>query len=43
MNDSILQNKLEVKDLGVAVDNHLTFSNYIVGKINEASTVMELI
>ena len=43
MNDSIPENKLEVKDLGVVVDNHLTFSNHIVGKVNKANQILRLI
>ena len=31
-----LKNKVEVKDIGLVVDNYLTFSNYIVEKANKA-------
>ena len=34
---------LELKDLGVIADNHLTFTNHIVEKINKANQVMVLI
>ena len=37
MNDNILENKLELKDLGVIVDSHLTFSNHIAEKVNKAN------
>ena len=43
MNDNILGSKLELKDLGVIVDNHLTFSNHIAEKVNKANQIMELI
>ena len=35
MNDNILQSKLELKDLGVIVHNHLTFSSHIAEKVGE--------
>ena len=31
-----LKNKVEVKDIGLVVDNYLTFSNHIVEKANKA-------
>ena len=34
---------LELKDLGVIVDNHLTFTNHIVEKTNKANQIMVLI
>ena len=43
MNDNILESKLELKDLGVIVDNHLTFSNHIAEKVNKANQIMGLI
>ena len=43
MNDDILESKLELKDLGVIVDNHLTFSNHIAAKVNKANQIMGLI
>ena len=43
MNDNILESKLELKDLGVIVDNHLTFSNHIAEKLNKANQIMGLI
>ena len=36
----ILESKLELKDLGVIVDNHLTFSNHIAGKVNKANQII---
>ena len=43
MNDNILESKLELKDLGVIVDNHLTFRNHIAEKVNKANQIMGLI
>ena len=43
MNDNILENKLELKDLGVIVHNHLTFSSHIAEKVNKANQIMRLI
>ena len=43
MNDNILESKLELKDLGVIVDNHLTFSKHIAEKVNKANQIMGLI
>ena len=43
MNNNILESKLESKDLGVIVDNHLTCSNHIAEKVNKASQIMGLI
>ena len=43
MNDNILESKLELKDLGAIVDNHLTFSNHIAEIVNKANQIMELI
>ena len=43
MNDNILESKLELKDLGVIVDNHLTFINHIPEKVNKANQIMGLI
>ena len=43
MNDNILESKLELKDLGVIVDNHLTFINQIPEKVNKANQIMGLI
>ena len=37
MNDNILENKLELKDLGVIVDSLLTFSNHLAEKVNKAN------
>ena len=35
MNDNILESKLELKDLGVIVHNHVTFSSHIAEKVNK--------
>ena len=35
MNDNILESKLELKDLSVMVDYHLTFGNHIAEKVNK--------
>ena len=43
MNDNILERKLELKDLGVIIDSHLTFSNHIAEKVNKANQIMGLI
>ena len=43
MNDNILESKLELKDLGVIVDNHLPFSNNIAEIVNKANQIMGLI
>ena len=43
MNDNVLESKLDLKDLGVIVDNHLTFSNHIAEKVNKANQIMGLI
>ena len=43
MNDNILESKLESKELGVKVDNHLTCSNDIAEKVNKANQIMGLI
>ena len=42
INDNTLKTKLELKDLGVIVDNHLTFSNYNPEKVNKANQIMGL-
>ena len=34
---------MELKDLDVIVDNHLTFSKHIVEKVNKANQIMGLI
>ena len=34
---------MELKDLGVIVDNHVTFSNHIAEKVNKANQIMGLI
>ena len=43
MNDNILESKLELKDLSVIVDHHLTFGNHIAEKVNKAKQIMALI
>ena len=43
MNENILESKLELKDLGVIVDNHLTFSNHIAEKVDKANQIMGFI
>ena len=43
MNNRILENKLELKDLGILIDEHLKFSNNIAEKVNEANQIMDLI
>ena len=43
MNDNILEIKLELKDLGLIVDNNLTFSKHILEKVNKANQIMGLI
>ena len=42
MKDNILGSKLELKDLSVIVDNHLTFNNHIAEKV-KANQIMRLI
>ena len=41
MKNNILENKLELKDLGIIVDNHLTFGSHIAEKVNKANQIME--
>ena len=43
MNTKNLENKSEIKDLGIIVDENLSFSNYIVDKVNKAKQVMGII
>lgn len=43
INGKVLDNKSEIKDLGVLIDEHLKFSNHISGKINKANQIMGLI
>ena len=43
MNDNILESKLGLKDLGIIVDNHLTFGNHIAKKVNKANQINGLI
>ena len=40
-NDNILENKLELKDLGIIVDNYLTFGSYNAEKVNKANQIVE--
>ena len=43
MIDNILEDKLKLKDLGVIVDKHLTFSKHIAEKVNKANQIVGLI
>ena len=43
MNNRILENKSELKDLGTLIDEHLKFSNHIAEKVNKANQIMGLI
>ena len=43
MNNRILENKSELKDLGILIDEHLKFSNHIAEKVNKANQIMGLI
>ena len=43
MNDNILESRLDLKDLGTIVDNHLNFSSHIAEKVNKANQIMGLI
>ena len=37
MNNRILENKSELKDLSILIDEHLRFSNHIAEKVNKAN------
>ena len=43
MNDDILENKLELKDLSRIIGNHLTISNHFSEKLNKINQSMGLI
>lgn len=43
MNERILSKKSEIKDLGILIDDHLTFVNHIAEKVNKANQIMGLI
>ena len=43
MNDDILENKLELKDLSRIIGNHLTISNHTSEKVNKINQGMGLI
>ena len=43
MNNKDLENKSEIKDLGIIVDENLSFSNYIVDKGNKAKQIIGII
>ena len=43
MNNRILENKSELKDLGTLIDEHLRYSNHIAEKVNKANQILGLI
>ena len=43
MNNRILENKSELKDLSILIDEHLRFSNHIAEKVNKANQIKRLI
>ena len=43
MNYKDLENKSEIKDLGIIVDENLRFSNHIINKVNKANQIMGII
>ena len=43
MNNRTLENKSELKDLGILIDEHLRFSNHVAEKVNKANQIMSLI
>ena len=43
MNNKHLENKFEIKDLGIIVDDNLRFSNHIIDKVNKANQIMGII
>ena len=42
MNNRILENKSELKDLHILIDKHLRFTNHIAEKVNKAVQIMGL-
>ena len=43
MNNKDLENKPEIKGLGIIVDKNLRFSNHIIDKVNKATQIMGII
>ena len=43
INNKDLENKSVIKDLGIAVDENLRFSNHIIDKVNKANQIMGII
>ena len=43
MNNEDLENKSEIKDLGMVVDKNLRFSNHIIDKVNKANQIVGII
>ena len=43
MNNKDLENKSEIKDLGIIVDENLRFSNHIIDELNKAKQIMGII
>ena len=43
MNNKDLENKSEIKDLGIVVDENLRFSNHIIDQVNKANQIMGII
>ena len=43
MNNRILENKSELKDLSILIDEHLRFSHHIAENVNKANQIMGLI
>ena len=43
MNNGILKNTSELKDLGILIDEHLRFTNHIAEKVNKANQITGLI
>ena len=40
MNNRILENKSELKDLGILINEHLKFSNHVAEKVNKANQII---
>ena len=43
MNNKDLENKSEIKDLGIIVDENLRFWNHIIDEVNKAKQIMRII
>ena len=43
MNNKDLENKSEIKNLGIIVDENLRFSNHITDEVNKAKQIMGII